>query len=60
LNEKLSGQTLGQALEGENEDLRSWIKKTKKRERELAERRAQELENQDQQFQNEYTSGMIS
>ena len=59
LNERLAGRTLGQADEGDAEDLKSWIKKTKKHERELAEKRAQELENQDQQFQNEYTSGMI-
>lgn len=57
LNERLAGRTLGEADEGDGEDLKSWIKKTKKRERELAEKRAQELENQDQQFQNEYTSG---
>ena len=59
LNERLAGRTLGEADEGDAEDLKSWIKKTKKRERELAEKRAQELENQDQQFQNEYTSGMV-
>ena len=59
LNEKLSGHTLGEAEEGDADDLKSWIKKTKKREREMAEKRAQELENQDQQFQNEYTSSMI-
>ena len=59
LNERLAGRTLGEADEGDGEDLKSWIKKTKKRERELAEKRAQELENQDQQFQNEYTSGMV-
>ena len=59
LNERLAGRTLGEADEGDDEDLKSWIKKTKKRERELAEKRAQELENQDQQFQNEYTSGMV-
>lgn len=47
---------MGEATKG-SEDLKSWIKRSKKRERELAEKRAQELENQDQQFQNEYTSG---
>ena len=57
LNERLVGRTLGEADEGDVEDSKSWIKKTKKRERELAEKRAQELKNQDQQFQNEYTSG---
>jgi U4/U6.U5 tri-snRNP-associated protein 1 len=57
LNEKLSGHTLGEAAQGENEDLKSWIKRTKKRERELATKRAQELELQDKQFQDEYTAG---
>jgi U4/U6.U5 tri-snRNP-associated protein 1 len=57
LNEKLSGQTLGEAAHGENDDLGSWIKRTKKRERELAAKKAQELESQDKQFQDEYTSG---
>ena len=42
------------------EDLKSWIKRTKKRERELAAKRARELELQDIQFQNEYTTGAMS
>jgi len=60
LNEKLSGHTLGEAAQGEHEDLKSWIKRTKKRERELAAKRAQELELQDKQFQDEYTAGALT
>jgi U4/U6.U5 tri-snRNP-associated protein 1 len=59
LNEKLAGRTLGEADEEEETDLKAWIKKTKKRERELAAKRAQELENQDKLFQDEYTSGIM-
>jgi len=40
--------------------LKSWIKRTKKRERELAAKRAQELELQDKQFQDEYTAGALT
>ena len=54
LNEKLTGKTLADA-EGEEEDLTSWIKKTKRREKELAAQRAKELESQDKLFQEEYT-----
>lgn len=60
LNEKLSGHTLGEATQGENEDLKSWIKRIKKRERELATKRAEELEIQDQQFQTGYTAGALT
>lgn len=57
LNEKLKGQTLGEVDETEEkEDIKSWVKRTKKREQELAAKRAQELESQDKQFQEEYTS----
>jgi len=49
---------LGEAVEGEEEDVKSWIKKSKKREQELVAKRAQELESQDQNFQEEYTSGI--
>ena len=59
LSQKLSGHTLGET-EGDNEDLKSWIKRTKKSERELATRRAQELELQDKQFQDEYTAGTLA
>jgi len=57
LNEKLSGPTLGEPGEEEKEDLKSWIKRTKKRQRELAERKSREFKSQDQQSQEEYTSG---
>lgn len=54
LNEKLVGKTLAEP-EAEEEDLKSWIKKTKRREKEMAEQRARELESQDKMFQEEYT-----
>lgn len=58
MNEKLSGKSLGAVEEGGDDDLKTWIKKTKKRERELAAKRAQELESQDNQYQDEYRAGM--
>jgi U4/U6.U5 tri-snRNP-associated protein 1 len=58
LNDKLTGSTLGEAGD-DADDLKSWIKKNKKRERDLAEKKALELESQDKQFQDEYTSGLI-
>jgi U4/U6.U5 tri-snRNP-associated protein 1 len=57
LNERLAGRTLGDAEEDESLDVKAWIKKSKKRERELAAKRAAELEQQDKEFQEEYTSG---
>ncbi|KAH9935252.1 SART-1 protein [Amylocystis lapponica] len=53
LNAKLKGTTLGDA-EGD-EDTLKWIKKNKKREKELAKKRQEELENMDKVFQDEYT-----
>jgi U4/U6.U5 tri-snRNP-associated protein 1 len=50
---------LGEADDDEETDLKAWIKKTKKRERELAVKKAQELEIQDKQYQDEYSSGSI-
>jgi hypothetical protein len=58
LNEKLSGKSLGAVEDGGDVDLKTWIKKTKKRERELAAKRKQESESQDKQHQDEYRAGM--
>jgi U4/U6.U5 tri-snRNP-associated protein 1 len=60
LNERLAGRTLGDAEEDGSLDVKAWIKKSKKRERELAAKRAAELEQQDKEFQEEYTSGRDS
>src|SRR5580704_17308528 len=53
LNERLTGGTLGDRLEDNKDDWKSWIKDSKKRERELmlAKQKARELESQDQHFQ---------
>lgn len=40
----------------QNEDLKSWIKRTKKQERALGAKREQEFESQDQKFEESYTS----
>ena len=50
LNAKLKGVTLGDA-DGDADDTLKWIKKSKKRERELAKKRQEELENMDKVFQ---------
>ena len=57
LNERLAGRTLGEADDDEPQDVKAWIKTSKRRERELAAKRAAELEQQDKEFQEEYTSG---
>jgi U4/U6.U5 tri-snRNP-associated protein 1 len=56
LNEKLSGPTLAD-VEGDHVDSKSWIKRTKQRERELAlaEQKRHDFESLDQQFQDVYT-----
>ena len=54
LNAKLKGATLGEA-EGDVDDTLKWIKRSKKKEKELAKKRQQELENMDKVFQEEYT-----
>ena len=46
LNAKLKGATLGDA-EGEVDDTLKWIKRSKKKEKELAKKRQEELENMD-------------
>lgn len=58
LNVSLTGATLGDP-DGDPEDTLKWIKRAKKRERELARKRQLELENMDKVFQaDEYTESM--
>ena len=59
LNAKLKGATLGDA-EGEVDDTLKWIKRSKKKEKELAKKRQQELENMDKMIQEEYTESTMS
>ncbi|KAH7884745.1 SART-1 family-domain-containing protein [Phlebopus sp. FC_14] len=55
LNASLAGATLGDP-DGDTEDTLKWIKKARKREKELAKKRQQELESMDKVFQgDEYT-----
>ena len=60
LNASLTGATLGDAG-GDSEDTLKWIKRAKKRDRELARKRQLELENMDKVFQgDEYTESAYS
>ncbi|KAN0120677.1 SART-1 family domain containing protein [Russula decolorans] len=54
LNASLRGTTLGDA-DADTDDALKWIKKNKKREKELAKKRQAELESMDKVFQEEYT-----
>ncbi|KIL67576.1 hypothetical protein M378DRAFT_185639 [Amanita muscaria Koide BX008] len=54
LNASLKGATLGEA-DGNADDTRKWLKKNKKREKELAKKRQEELEQMDKAFEQEYT-----
>ncbi|KAI0342863.1 SART-1 protein [Trametopsis cervina] len=54
LNAKLKGSTLGDA-EGDVDDTLKWIKRSKKKEKELVKKRQQELEAMDKMVQDEYT-----
>ena len=58
LNAKLKGATLGEA-EGDVDDTLKWIKRSKKKEKELARKRQQELESMDKVFQDEYTESAL-
>ncbi|KAI7902716.1 SART-1 protein [Cokeromyces recurvatus] len=49
--EKLQGKGLAEASDDEDESALAWIKKSRKRERELAARRAKELEEMDNAYQ---------
>ncbi|KAI0661732.1 SART-1 protein [Cubamyces menziesii] len=56
LNAKLKGTTLGD-VDDDVDDTLKWIKKSKKREKELAKKRQEELESMDKMFQgDEYTA----
>ena len=55
LNASLKGTTLGDA-DADTDDTLKWLKRAKKREKELAKKRMEELENMDKLFQgDEYT-----
>ncbi|KAI0784257.1 SART-1 family-domain-containing protein [Abortiporus biennis] len=54
LNAKLKGSTLGDA-DNDVDDTLKWIKRSKKKEKELAKKRQAELENMDKMFQEEYS-----
>ena len=57
LNAKLTGATLGDADEDGDSALK-WIKKSKKKEKELAKKRQADLDKRDQEVQEEYTERM--
>lgn len=57
MNARLKGATLGEADEDDGDTL-AWVKKSKKREKELAKKRQQELEEMDKMFQENYGEGM--
>lgn len=60
LNSSLKGTTLGDA-DADTDDTLKWIKKAKKREKELAKKRQAELESMDKMFQgDEYTESESS
>ena len=54
LNTRLKGATLGD-VDGDADDTLKWIKRSKKKEKELARKRQEELESMDKVFQDEYT-----
>ncbi|KAA1467523.1 SART-1-domain-containing protein [Dentipellis sp. KUC8613] len=54
LNASLKGSTLGDA-DADTDDTLKWIKKAKKREKELAKKRQAEIDSMDKVFQDEYT-----
>lgn len=54
LNASLKGTTLGDA-DGDTDDALKWIKKAKKREKELAKKRQEEMDNMDKVVQEEYS-----
>ena len=60
LNAKLKGATLGDA-EGDVDDTLKWIKRSKKKEKELAKKRQEELEAMDKAFQgDDYTESAFN
>jgi hypothetical protein len=59
LNASLQGATLGDA-DADTDDTLKWIKRNKKREKELAKKRQAELESMDKVFQDEYTESKFN
>jgi U4/U6.U5 tri-snRNP-associated protein 1 len=57
LNASLKGTTLGDAEEDVDDTLK-WVKRNKKKAKELAKKRQEEFENRDKQFMEEYTERM--
>jgi len=59
LNASLTGATLGDA-DGDADDALKWVKRSKKKEKELAKKRQEELERMDKVFQGEeYTESTL-
>ena len=58
LNASLKGTTLGDA-DGNTDDALKWIKRAKKREKELAKKRQEEMDNMDKAAQDEYTESEL-
>jgi U4/U6.U5 tri-snRNP-associated protein 1 len=57
LHASLKGATLGD-IDGETDDTLKWVKKSKKKEKELAKKRQEEIESMDKVFRgDEYTEG---
>ncbi|OUM58068.1 hypothetical protein PIROE2DRAFT_21404 [Piromyces sp. E2] len=56
LKKKLTGKGLGELDEDENDDALSWIKRQKKRQKEIAEMKRKELEAMDNEIMEEYKS----
>ncbi|PFH52974.1 hypothetical protein AMATHDRAFT_45880 [Amanita thiersii Skay4041] len=54
LNASLKGATLGE-VDGDVDDALKWLKRSKKKEKELARKRQEELESMDKVFQQDYT-----
>jgi U4/U6.U5 tri-snRNP-associated protein 1 len=59
LNASLQGATLGDA-DADTDDTLKWIKRNKKREKELVKKRQAELESMDKVFQEEYTESKFN
>lgn len=56
LKKKLSGKGLGELEEGEDDDTLAWIKRQKKRQKELADMKRKQLEEMDKEVIEEYKS----
>ena len=58
LNASLKGATLGDA-DGDADDTLKWLKKAKKKEKELAKKRQEELDNMDKAVQDDYSESEL-